>query len=1385
MGSGKRAYRVLAVATAVMVGASVLTQLPATAAEGPAGSQQSVEETDGDALLAEHERAAQRAAITGKPVPVASLTTEREQVLALPRGGFERVASVEPVRVKKSGEWRDIDTTLVTRSDGAVAPKVAMVDLQLSGGGGGQPLAKMGHDDVTVSLGWDKKFWGRDLPEPQLHGDIARYRDVLDGVDLEIQVTATSFRQVLIVEDAEAARNPKLRKVRFDQHVDGGRAAKKQPPGQARAQAGRPAPSRLEVTDQQGEVVFEGNASQMWDSSGEIADQDREATVAEDDDRAAVMDVQVDTDSVEITPDQEFLADPATEYPVFIDPNYICTTCGARDDYLVVYEKNGEPGDTSWNNDDDNLLKVGHVHDIKARSYFDFDISDVPSSATINSARLDLTVNNSYLTDCSGTTTVYFTSYINSSMRWGNEPTRGWGVSGGGYVGTINNAYEGNKPSNESECTGNWNRTSSVTPGVQELRAAGRGQATFGLYASTYASSDDWRRFKTNPGLTIKYSLPPKTPTSRALLVDQKNLGCASRKNVDWVSKAITVEVAAKVSNPSKPAGGSYDGSSGSARAKFAVKRNGESGWTYHDTSYKPSGGAHTWTLSTSFIEEGYFEWRVRSEDRNGNVSAFVGSGVNESCFVMVDRTSPDTPRVASVDELYPYSDEVDGAAHGGVGKTGWFTFSPGTPTGSQGSMDVDHYRWSLGPDEFDRKAPARSDGTAMIAVTPTKKGPHQIYVKAVDKAGNFSLRVTPEQDKSNDHEVYSFNVAAGGSPDGSWELDGEGTDSASEADMTLRGSAAFGEGFDDQGLHLPGAVGSDAHTSSPVVNASTSFSVAAWTRLDSKTHHSTAVAQEGSMVSRFKLIYMSSLDRWTFTLYHADTSSPSVSRATAQAAPVAGRWTHVAGVFDAATGKARLYVDGKLQDEVVVAGSAWQGGDGLTIGSGKWNGSPGGLFEGDLDNVRAYDRALTPAELTDLANDSVERSRYELDEDSGTVATDSVGSNNGMVAGLADAGTANLVANADVEAWAGADPDCFEVTGWGDNTYELGPVAGRSGQAAGLTVSSYTDGLYTVGMAQASCAAAVEPGQSYSTSLWYRSDSDELSVNAFIQRADGTWTWWMTFDEMYAADDWTKSDAITPPVPDGVQRLAFGLTVVGEGTVAVDDFRTVLINEGTSNGGRPGAVAWDPYGPGAVFAGWGDEDMGQIDADLSGTVSSSGSFSMATFARHDGFDPYARQAVSLSGSKYMPVGLGYRPENDGRWVLTLITGSQDSPVSEFIVSDRPAAEYVDADGWVHLALTYDAARSEVRFFVNGIAQATTWELEPTLPQKLELTRPLAPDSRKLVIGRGTWPWPSGGYKADPWKGAVRDARLASGVVAPGCVSAWAEGGDNCNGGGW
>lgn len=72
------------------------------------------------------------------------------------------------------------------------------------------------------------------------------------------------------------------------------------------------------------------------------------------------------------------------------------------------------------------------------------------------------------------------------------------------------------------------------------------------------------------------------------------------------------------------------------------------------------------------------------------------------------------------------------------------------------------------------------------------------------------------------------------------------------------------------------------------------------------------------------------------------------------------GRWHHVASIYDGTT--LRTYLDGKLQSSTEMSQAPTDGGASLKLGARGDDGAE--RFEGWLDEVAVYDKALTPAQL-------------------------------------------------------------------------------------------------------------------------------------------------------------------------------------------------------------------------------------------------------------------------------------------------------------------------------------------------------------------------------------------------------------------------------------
>jgi len=220
----------------------------------------------------------------------------------------------------------------------------------------------------------------------------------------------------------------------------------------------------------------------------------------------------------------------------------------------------------------------------------------------------------------------------------------------------------------------------------------------------------------------------------------------------------------------------------------------------------------------------------------------------------------------------------------------------------------------------------------------------------------------------------------------GRWDLgDGTGTTAADTSgftptgdDGTLPAGASWADvNVDDArpsdgGLpELPTVVNLDGTggivTKRPALDTSQSFSVTTWVRLTQATW-AAAVAQDGSSGSGFYLLYGQKWNRWAFQMNNVDADDPPVAVAMSTSVPELGRWTHLAGVYDADAHELRLYVNGKKEGAATLGATAWNATGPLTIGQGKWNGKVADRWPGDLASVRTYAGVLSDAQVKGLA---------------------------------------------------------------------------------------------------------------------------------------------------------------------------------------------------------------------------------------------------------------------------------------------------------------------------------------------------------------------------------------------------------------------------------
>ncbi|WP_285707147.1 phospholipase A2 [Microtetraspora sp. NBRC 16547] len=660
---------------------TVLVPLPAEAAPVPIKTQDPTA-TCPDEMPTEIS-AKLAAAVCGKRIKVASLTSETDEYFINPDGTVTQDHRYRPVRVKQGDQWVAADATLVANPDGSVTPKAAAISYHFSGGGEG-PLVSASEEGTELTLGSPLGA----LPKPVLDGATATYPEVLPGVDLVLTADVDGFAEKLVVKTRDAAADPKLKALTFATSLKKGKIKADKH-------------GNVTIVNAKGDAVFASSAAEMWDATAETAMKRNPAapTISAGAGKRSKMDVTLSDGAMKVIPDAALLVDPATVFPVTIDPSFTSAKSG------WTYVDSAYPTSTYWNSTNDATSGTSNSGGYKRRSFFNMSLSGMGTSKHIISATFN--IKETWAWSCSARNVeLHRTAGVTSSTSWNNQPASnlnigaknvayGWSSSGAGGPSSCPAAWVG------------WD----VTSALQGIMDSGGTSITFMVKAGSETDNYYWKRFENNPNISITYNTVPATPTNLAIAPCTT---CTSPALVGISQPTLSAKVS--------------DADGQALRADFEV-------WTPdHVTKVSSgsvsnisSGATGSWKVSTALANTSY-HWRVRSYDGT-DYSAW------SSWFTFtVNAAPPPAPDVSSDD--YPQ----DGWAKGS-GQVGKFTI---TPSGT----DVSAVLWSF--DGGAQQSAANSGSPYTLSWTPGSDGPHTLKAWVKNKAGNQSAATT-----------YAFNVGA------------------------------------------------------------------------------------------------------------------------------------------------------------------------------------------------------------------------------------------------------------------------------------------------------------------------------------------------------------------------------------------------------------------------------------------------------------------------------------------------------------------------------------------------------------------------------------------------------------------------------------------------
>ncbi|WP_298582692.1 kelch motif-containing protein [uncultured Kocuria sp.] len=179
--------------------------------------------------------------------------------------------------------------------------------------------------------------------------------------------------------------------------------------------------------------------------------------------------------------------------------------------------------------------------------------------------------------------------------------------------------------------------------------------------------------------------------------------------------------------------------------------------------------------------------------------------------------------------------------------------------------------------------------------------------------------------------------------------------------------------------------------------------------------------------------------------------------------------------------------------------------------------------------------------------------------------------------------GDGELIVNGSLSAGSTV-PTCFLSVGLGthqtertiDTDVPAGSATGTRSYSVNMT--SHTSGdVKLIQDEAAGCAPTVSAGQSYDVSVDYKSTSDKNSITVFAHTADG-WDYWKDLKTLPPSADWTTAQARIDNVPEGVDRLSFGVSLYGVGELKTTNYSLKQVALETPPGSQDPALigSWE-----------------------------------------------------------------------------------------------------------------------------------------------------------------------------------------------------------------
>ncbi|WP_162907607.1 LamG domain-containing protein [Allorhizocola rhizosphaerae] len=1067
-----------------------------------------------------------------------------------------------------------------------------------------------------------------------------------------------------------------------------------------------------EVRDAAGQVILTGPPLLMWDDAKSTTDGPGEGAVV------APVGLSMDKENLYLVPDEKLLKDPKTRFPVVIDPGQ---HEAGRHHWTKVFK--GKPTARNWDGGgiDGGEGKVGYCGWAgcdgigEVRTYWLYDTSFL-WGRTVLASRFKVHMDSGPDCNAPRNHALFQANHaIVPETDWNNQPNARH------HLHTV--SVPGCQPGYVT-----WNPGTYVDAGT----------STYFLGAETEGDKNTWRKYNANSAmLWVEFNLPPSIPGD-VRLSPALPAPCRWCDGVPYI-RADGITLQAYHADP--------DGDR--VTADWFVKDTAGESWL-SNASDQASGTWHNYYLALGDRDQRTItRWAARGRDAyaGGHGGWRDGPGPFAVDRIGVPATNP--PKVEAT--IYP----DDNRWHGGVGVFGRFTFKP------NGVSDIDHYRYGWSDPPREKVDAERLGGDATVTLAPDRDGPRDLYVQSFDRAGNPST-VT----------VHRFYVRAGNGPLAQWSFEGNTKDTAFLGWRDATGTGSYAPGAVGTGIGLDRT---KRLTAAGNIRTDDSFSVTAWVRIDRlDAGEAEVIRQDGTNMCGFCLHYEHWNQAWVFVAPFDDSPSPSGYHfVKSPAPPIAGEWTHLAGVYDAEAAQMRLYVNG-VQVGATARTARWNAEGPLRMGG----------FPGMLDEVKVYDRAITTAEVrAQVGHDNVQLGYWKFDDEltSRTALNAVPGGAAGVLNGGAKfvkgevAGAVQLNGDADfvstgtpvirtdqsftVAAWLKVDKAAPAQHGYAavsqDGTVNSGfslgyrqladggtwelyvpsadqhtprpadtPVRSAPGSAV-VGEAAHVAGVYDAATRQLRLFVNGRPAGTVSRPSAFPA-TGELRVGGAIFDSVRKNPWFGTVDEVRAYNRALSAEELQGLVSrDAVAkaRWAFDGNLVADPVDfnGVDDGHRVDYIGGQSNLPAPGDMAIKLNGSNYVTA--------------PHALKTDGSFAVSAWARLDRIGGHP-SVIAQDGATRSVFRLQANPE--GKWVFAL---------------DRAVVgPAVQTGAWTHLAGSYNAVSKRAELYVNGVLVGSLDDVTGVdFPEgKLQIgatfvgaiddaavwSRPLFADEVKVMAGR-------------------------------------------------